>query len=354
MKKAVVFIFLIAVACAFVSGCSGGDANQNNDDYSAAVGDCPELAVSPSEEYIKECLERSELVLETEAVTESHDPNGKLNQVGGYVSCVYFSSSMVDQSDFSEKSVVDKGTSCGGCIEVYSKETDAVARNEYLSKFDGGVLDSGLHTVIGTIVIRISEKLDEEQQSELAQSLILIITSSQSQTDHSDQDNEEVTSNSKDELTTTITEETTKVTTATTQTTTKATTKTTIKPTTKPTAAPSTAATTEPPHVHRFSDATCNEPKTCSCGATEGSANGHNWKNATYTSPKTCSDCGATEGNPLDVPGKENYHGHVYTGGDKSVKFHYEADCAGKKSHEITWADVERRGLDPCGTCVLK
>lgn len=133
-------------------------------------------------------------------------------------------------------------------------------------------------------------------------------------------------------------------------------------------------------HTHTYSDATCNQPKTCSCGETEGSALGHkwveasctqakhcsrcnktegttakhSWKDATYTKPKTCSSCGATEGNPLDVPKKENYHGHVYTGGDKSTKYHYEADCAGKYSHEITWEEVDRRELEPCSKCVLK
>ena len=124
--------------------------------------------------------------------------------------------------------------------------------------------------------------------------------------------------------------------------------------TTEPTTESTTAPTTEPPHTHSFSSATCTAPNTCSCGATEGEATGHNWKDATYTSPKTCTICGATEGNSLDVPGKENYHGHVYTGGESSKKYHYEAQCAGKYSHEITWEEVERRNLGPCGTCVLK
>ena len=140
-------------------------------------------------------------------------------------------------------------------------------------------------------------------------------------------------------------------------TTTEASTDSTVESTSETTAAsttePTTAPTTEPSHTHSFSSATCTAPKTCSCGATEGEANGHNWKDATYTSPKTCTVCGTTEGTPLDVPGKENYHGHVYTGGDKSTKYHYEADCAGKYSHEITWDEVEKRNLGPCKTCVL-
>jgi hypothetical protein len=106
---------------------------------------------------------------------------------------------------------------------------------------------------------------------------------------------------------------------------------------------------------HSWKDATCTSPKTCTlCNTTKGSAAGHSWKDATYTSPKTCTACGTTKGDPLDVPGKENYHGHVYTGGEYSKKYHYESDCAGKNSHEITWDEVERRGLGPCGTCVLK
>ena len=54
------------------------------------------------------------------------------------------------------------------------------------------------------------------------------------------------------------------------------------------------------------------------------------------------------------IVGKENYHGHVYTGGASSTKYHYEADCAGKYSHEITWEEVDARHLQPCATCVLK
>lgn len=122
----------------------------------------------------------------------------------------------------------------------------------------------------------------------------------------------------------------------------------------KPTAKPA-ASTEKPSHVHSFSAATCTSPKKCTvCGATEGSASGHKWKAATPSAPKTCTVCGATEGSALDIAGKENYHGHVYTGGDNSVKYHYEAECAGKYSHEITWGEVQSRGLTPCGKCVLK
>ena len=56
---------------------------------------------------------------------------------------------------------------------------------------------------------------------------------------------------------------------------------------------------TLPSHTHSFSVATCTQAKTCSCGATSGTALGHNFSNATCTSPKVCSRCGATSGSAL-------------------------------------------------------
>ena len=54
------------------------------------------------------------------------------------------------------------------------------------------------------------------------------------------------------------------------------------------------------PLGHDWLDATCTDPVTCSrCGETAGSALGHTWVDATCTEPKTCSVCGATEGEPL-------------------------------------------------------
>lgn len=53
-------------------------------------------------------------------------------------------------------------------------------------------------------------------------------------------------------------------------------------------------------HTHVYSDATCTQPKKCSCGATQGKALNHYWTAATCTQPKTCSACNTTEGNPID------------------------------------------------------
>ncbi len=56
---------------------------------------------------------------------------------------------------------------------------------------------------------------------------------------------------------------------------------------------------------HKWKDADCTTPKTCTvCGLTEGEPLNHDWKDATCTEAKTCARCGATEGDPLghDTP----------------------------------------------------
>ena len=48
-------------------------------------------------------------------------------------------------------------------------------------------------------------------------------------------------------------------------------------------------------HKHTLVEATCTKPKTCSeCGETEGEPLEHNWKEATCTEPKKCTRCGKT------------------------------------------------------------
>lgn len=52
---------------------------------------------------------------------------------------------------------------------------------------------------------------------------------------------------------------------------------------TNPTDTTGAVTTTKPAHVHRYSPATCTEPKKCSCGAVEGTALGHDFKDGVCT-----------------------------------------------------------------------
>ena len=127
---------------------------------------------TPSEERVIECLEKVPGILEIAAVTEENDPNGLLNKAGSYVACVYFSYVLVDEDELYGDDLIDCGTNAGGCIEVYKNKEDARKRNDYLETFDGGVLSSGSHTVVGTVVVRTSNLLTANQQRFLEANII--------------------------------------------------------------------------------------------------------------------------------------------------------------------------------------
>ena len=132
--------------------------------------------MNPSEDFVKNKLSTISSITEMQGVTEDNDPNGNLNKAGGYTSTVYFSVSLIDQSQVYGDTLIDKGTDAGGSIEVYSTVEDAEKRNTYLGAYDGSFLSSGSHTVLGTIVIRTSDKLTASQQKELESQIIACFT----------------------------------------------------------------------------------------------------------------------------------------------------------------------------------
>lgn len=136
-----------------------------------------DLVDAPTEEYILLCLENTPNILEVAAVTEENDPNGELNKEGGYYSAVFFSVDVVDQNEVYGEELIDKGTDAGGCIEAYKTEADALSRDEYLSGYDDSwLLNTGYHTVVGTLVIRTSQKLSENDQKQLENNIINVLT----------------------------------------------------------------------------------------------------------------------------------------------------------------------------------
>lgn len=134
------------------------------------------LVNAPTEAYIIQCLRNVPNVIDISAATEDNDPNGHLNKAGGYTAQVFFSSDLINQDEISGSTVIEKGTDCGGSIEVYSTAGDAKNRDEYLASFDGGIFASGSHTVVGTVLVRTSDKLTASQQKEMEANVITILT----------------------------------------------------------------------------------------------------------------------------------------------------------------------------------
>ena len=126
---------------------------------------------APSEAFVVQRITGLPNITGVEAVTESNDPNGNLNKAGGYTAAVYFSSDLVDHSKvYSDGGgIVAAGTDGGGCVEVYATAEDAEKRNSYLASFDGSILASGSHEVLGTCVVRASNLLTASNQQAIAQ-----------------------------------------------------------------------------------------------------------------------------------------------------------------------------------------
>ncbi len=131
---------------------------------------------NPPESFVIGRLTTVEHVMDISAATENNDPNGHLGKAGGYTAQIYFSSDWVDQDDVYGDTIIEKGTQCGGSIEVYSTVEDAEKREEYLANFDGSVLASGSHAVIGTVLVRTSDELPASKQKELEASIIEALT----------------------------------------------------------------------------------------------------------------------------------------------------------------------------------
>jgi hypothetical protein len=136
-----------------------------------------DLVNKPSEAYVIECLKATPNIVNVAAVTKDNDPNGKLNTEGGYYSAIFFSTDFLDDKDLSGDDLIDEGTDAGGCIELYCSEEEATDRNDYLAKFDDSWLfNAGYHTTLGTIVIRTSQHLNEDDQETLENNIIAVLT----------------------------------------------------------------------------------------------------------------------------------------------------------------------------------
>lgn len=130
---------------------------------------------APEESFVISRIQGVETISGVEAVTEDNDPNGNLGKAGGYTAAIYFSSNQVSPANLyltgEYTPIVDAGCDGGGAIEVYATVEDAEKRNDYLSSFDGGILSSGSHSVLGTCVLRTSTYLKASQQKSLEQAL---------------------------------------------------------------------------------------------------------------------------------------------------------------------------------------
>ena len=131
---------------------------------------------APSGEWVMDRLRVVESITGMQAVTEELNPDGLLDKEGGYSDCIYFTVAAAIPNVVPGDSIVAKGTDAGGAIEIYPTLADAEARVAYLAGFDGTVLYSGSYAIVGTMVIRTSYKLTNEQQFDLTYAITNALT----------------------------------------------------------------------------------------------------------------------------------------------------------------------------------
>lgn len=126
---------------------------------------------NPSKEDVIEKLKNVNEIENISFVTKDNDPNGFLEKEQGYTSCVYFTLKGLELN-YKSKDPIVLGTDGGGSIEVYSNLKDALARCNYLKQFDNTILYTGSYAIVGTMVIRTSYVLTNEQQYSLTNKII--------------------------------------------------------------------------------------------------------------------------------------------------------------------------------------
>jgi len=143
--------------------------------------------VAPEDAFVMERLERLETVTAMDAVTTENDPNHMLNQPDGYIGCIYFSDSRVNRKTIGaddDARPIQMGFVGGGAIEIFATVEEAESRNAQLKMFENttqhteeqtSYFEPGAHGVIGSIVIRTSNVLSKEQQTELLAQIIEVL-----------------------------------------------------------------------------------------------------------------------------------------------------------------------------------
>ncbi|MBO5287335.1 MAG: InlB B-repeat-containing protein [Clostridia bacterium] len=131
-----------------------------------------------TQDFVVSALKTMPNIVAVSAATEYNDPNGQLNKPGGYIADIFFSVDVINQNLITGTTLVEKGTDAGGSIEIYRTQKDAEKRNEYLAAFDGGILSSGSHKVIGTCVVRTSDSLTASLQNILENNIEKALTGS--------------------------------------------------------------------------------------------------------------------------------------------------------------------------------
>ena len=172
----------VSIAISIIGGNRANKIDKDADTIRKMIKNMEEKMViisritNPSLADVMSKLEHVDSVKNCQAVTKENDPNQSLGKEGGYKDCVYFMVDQIDEKEVDGNDAVAKGTDGGGAIEIYKTIKDAEARCDYLSGFDNTILYSGSYAIIGTMVVRTSYILNNEEQYKLTSEITKALT----------------------------------------------------------------------------------------------------------------------------------------------------------------------------------
>lgn len=130
-----------------------------------------EQLYKPECEWVQKKIESVEQVNDSGVVATQEDIVKYMGQDSGCIGIVYFGLDSIDANTVNGDNIISKGTDAGGSVEIFDSLEAARNRCEYLGQFDNTYLYSGSYALVGTMVIRISYKLDSERQLEITSKL---------------------------------------------------------------------------------------------------------------------------------------------------------------------------------------
>ncbi len=123
---------------------------------------------APDQGFVMGRIMNVENVADTALIAEESNPEEEPARPGGYMYTVYFSTPLLGTENLDADGILKTGLNSGGAVEVYSAEGDAISRNDYYTTLDTEEAVLNLHQVLGSMVIRVSDKLEAADKEALA------------------------------------------------------------------------------------------------------------------------------------------------------------------------------------------
>lgn len=126
---------------------------------------------NPKVEDVVKSLRKVKNISNIEVVSDEDKKSDLFFYNGMFNDCAYFTSNLVNDV-IQGQTTIEKGTDAGGCVEIYDTVEKAHERFDYLMGFDNTIYYSGQFIPVGTMIVRTSYLLSDEENDKLVNEII--------------------------------------------------------------------------------------------------------------------------------------------------------------------------------------